>query len=57
MLTAVVGEGAGGGVPLPQGGSGGPDPDFCYLNALWCNLRHFSPNTRVLNNQFPTKDK
>ena len=41
---AVVGEGAGGGVPLTQGGSGGPYPDFfCYFDALWCNLRHFEP--------------
>ena len=41
---AVVGEGVGGGVPLVQGGSGGPQPDIlCYLDALWCNLRHFEP--------------
>ena len=44
---AVVGEDAGGGVPLTQGGSGmlgGPHPEFfCYLDALWCNLRHFEP--------------
>ena len=32
------------GVPLLQGGSGGPHPEFfCYLDALWCNLRHFEP--------------
>ena len=28
---AVVGEGAGGGVPLTQGGSGGPYPDFLFI--------------------------
>ena len=39
-----MGEDAGGGVALTQGGSGGPDPDFLgYLDALWCNRRHFEP--------------
>ena len=27
-----------------KGGSGGPQPEMlCYLDALWCNLRHFEP--------------
>ena len=47
VLTAAEGSrgGRGGGVvPLPQGGSGGTQPEFlCYLDALWCNLRHFEP--------------
>ena len=34
--------GAGGDVPLTQGGLGGPHPEI-YLDALWCNLRHFEP--------------
>ena len=39
-----MGEDAGGGVPLTQGGSGGPHPEnVCYLDALWRNLRHFEP--------------
>ena len=40
----VVGEGAGGGVSSLVRGVWGPHPEmFGYLDALWCNLRHFEP--------------
>ena len=40
----VVGEGGGRGCPPHVRGVWGPDPEFvCYLDALWCNLRHFEP--------------
>ena len=44
VLTDAEGSPVGGGIPLTQAGSGGPHTEFfCYLDALWCNLRHFEP--------------
>ena len=37
-----MGEGAGGGRVSPSC-KGGLGEILCYLDALWCNLRHFEP--------------